>query len=521
MTWIVLKDDKGKTLLVSDRKTDGLIPKGSFLTVEQEDEKFILRVDESYQLSLYDPDPLVVDMDLSSLEEDRKTKNILYAYRIYDFTDRDDDLISTIKPQSKARRSNQEEINVALGSYEKGSKVFVATVQYSKNQLLRDQNGRLITASLPNDMFFHQVLICGKTGSGKTVAAKYLMQYFAEELGGSVLAINVKDVDLLRMDQPSLTANKKIKEEWRELGKKAKGISNYVVYYPANSKMNSSSGVNLERCYKVTLDVKEINPESLNGLLLHITDMAAMSLPNIFRKWQEDIKKSKDEGVYRFSNFVKYFNEIKENGCEFPTLNATGQESFIRLHRGTAENISRNLDVANEFFDNEFADTLNEDDILVEGKVSVIDVASENGIQFGSILLRNLLHKIVASKRNNEHKEPILIVIDEVHMFYNVDASREALGDLDTICRTGRSQEIGVIFSSQNPRDIPKGLTSVINTKIFFRSDVEGMKMTGGALSLQEMESLGKGFAVAYIHDLPQLRVIKFPLAYSGVFEEK
>ncbi len=50
-------------------------------------------------------------------------------------------------------------------------------------------------------MFFHQMMVCGKTGSGKTVALKYLAQYFTETVEGAVLAVNVKDVDFLRIDQ--------------------------------------------------------------------------------------------------------------------------------------------------------------------------------------------------------------------------------------------------------------------------------------------------------------------------------
>ena len=40
-------------------------------------------------------------------------------------------------------------------------------------------------------------------------------------------------------------------------------------------------------------------------------------------------------------------------------------------------------------------------------------------------------------------------------------------------------------------------------------------------VSQQEMESLQKGYAVASIHDIPQLKFIKFPLAFAGVFEDK
>ena len=150
--------------------------------------------------------------------------------------------------------------------------------------------------------------------------------------------------------------------------------------------------------------------------------------------------------------------------------------------------------------------------------MSVIDLTGRNGIQFGSVILRDLLHKIVTAKSDRALDVPILIIIDEVHMFYDTNASQEALGDLDTICRTGRTQEIGVIFSSQNPQDMPRGLTSVINTKIFFKSDFQGAKNIGISLKPQEMESLKKGFAIVNIHDLSQLKVVKFPLTLAGDF---
>src|SRR5690606_27217728 len=135
-------------------------------------------------------------------------------------------------------------------------------------------------------------------------------------------------------------------------------------------------------------------------------------------------------------------------------------------------------------------------------------VATKNGMQFGSILLRHLLSKIVQAKQENRSEVKILIIIDEVHSFYNLSSSSDALGDLDTICRTGRSQNIGVIFSSQNPQDMPRGLSSVINTKIYFKSDPTNIKSFGVDISSQELESLKKGFAICNIHELSQIKII-------------
>lgn len=519
MKWIILSEKDGKYTLVSDKSLTGMLPKGSYLTVEEGGSKYILRVDNSEQQDLYSPSPLMIDMDLSPLTQDRETKNRITAYRVKDISDRKDGLIDFIKPLSIARRSSQSEIDQALGDIKSGPKVFLATIQYDNNQILCDEKNNYITAILPDDMFFHQMLISGKTGSGKTVAIKYLSQYFVEKLHGAVLAVNVKDVDLLKMDKASVTTNISILKEWENLKENPHGAENFIVYYPAGIQISSTKKVNEEIAQKITLDVKTIDPESLTGLLQKISDIGAMNLPNIFRYWQEKQKKQTDEGKFTFFNFVNYFGRGQEDNYVYKSLNIRGEESEITLHKGTFDNIQRNLDISVIFFDNLGAKTLDETDILQRGKISVIDVSEKNGIQFGSILLRHLLHKIVQSKSEQRSNIPILIIIDEVHMFYNSSESIETLGDLDTICRTGRSQEIGIIFSSQNPQDTPKGLSSVINTKIFFNSEPSQVRQSGLQINAQEIEGLKKGFAVCNVHQISQLKVIKFPLSLCGVFD--
>jgi uncharacterized protein len=421
-----------------------------------------------------------------------------------------------------ARRSKQKEINIALDSKEKGAKVFPATLQFSQCQLLKDDDEHYITANLPDEMFYHQMLICGKTGTGKTVASKYLAQYFVEELGGAILAINVKDVDFLKMNHASITNNKNILDEWTALGSEAHGIDNFTIYYPANTEISQTKKISKENCAKITLDVKKIEPESLTGLLKDISDIGAQHLPSIFRYWKEITMKNADEVDITFSKFVEYFIKGEADQREFRTFSNRKEEGIAPLHKGTFDNILRSLEYAKDFFDNREAKTIDENDILSAGKMSVIDVSGRKGRQFGSILLRDLLHRIVEAKSEEKNNVPILIIIDEVHMFYNTkDASLEALGDLDVICRTGRSQEIGVIFSSQNPSDIPRGLSSVINTKIFFKSDANSIKNLGISIPQHELENLKKGYAIAEIYDLPQLKIMKFPLSYAGVFEKE
>lgn len=516
MSWIVIGEENGLIKLVSKSGEDGLLPKGAYLTIEKESTKFILRVDKSLQSEPFAPSPMIIDMDLSGLIQDQKCQNVIHAFRVRDISNRTDGKIDFIPPQSIARRSNQEEINEAMGTSDKeGPIIFIATVHAGHNQLLVDDEGNFITTHLPNDMFYHQMLICGKTGSGKTVATKYLAQYFVEELEGAVLAINVKDVDFLGMNRSSNTINPKTLKEWQILDKKPHGIENYVVYYPANTDVNAYRDVDIEYFKAVTLSVHDIEPEALTGLLQGISDVGAQNLPDIFRYWQSRVKNNENS----FHDFLQYFIDVGENeDRNFQTLNIRGDISSIPLHPATYNNVQRTLVNATNYFDNEDAVLINESDILEKGKMSIINVGNK-GLQFGSIMLRHLLHRIVETKSVGESHVPILIVIDEVHNFYNSNASQDALGDLDTICRQGRSQEIGVIFSSQNPNDIPRGLESVINSKIFFRSDATVSKIPAVKISSDELESLKKGFAVGTIHDLPQVKILKFPLAYAGVFE--
>ena len=166
---------------------------------------------------------------LRSFKGVNKCQNIITAYRVKDISNRTDGLIDFIRPQLLARRSNQEEIDLAFGDIKEGPSVFLATVHSGQNQLLSDDEGTLMTTRLPNDMFFHQMLICGKTGSGKTVATKYLAQYFVEELEGAVLAINVKDVDFLKMDKHSDVKNPQVLKEWGMLNQTAHRIENFMV----------------------------------------------------------------------------------------------------------------------------------------------------------------------------------------------------------------------------------------------------------------------------------------------------
>jgi len=517
--WIVLGEEKGKIQLISKKNENGgILPNGSYLTVEDGDKKFILRVDRSDQTNHYAPSPLLADFQLPPLLSDQESKNTIFATRVKDLSQRRDGLIDFVKPQLIARRSTREEINEAMGNHEKGIPLFLASVHNYTNQVLTDENAKPVYVNMPEDVFFHQIMICGKTGSGKTVASKYLAQYFVEKMHGAVVAINVKDIDFLQMERASNITNDQINLEWDTLDEEAHGINNCCIYYPATMKaeVSNTKGVNSDIIEGVTIHTKELKPEALVGLLQNITNIGTMNLPDIFRYWQ---KKKHGE---RFHDFVQYFESNRED-LHFKTLNANDEEGDVTLHKGTFDNIKRNLDAASTFFDKQDAKNLKAKDILQPNNISILHVATtnNNSIIFGSVVLRQILHQIIEEKTQNKTEIPVLIIIDEVHQFYNSESTKDALGDLDTICRTGRSKQIGLIFSSQNPSDLPKGLSTVINTKFVFRSDNAALKSINSKISDVEIENLDRGYAAAQIHDLSQVKFVKFPLSFAGVLRKE
>jgi len=520
--WIVTGSEKDLVTLVSSKNVDGILPIGSYLTVaDSNNTKHILLVERSYQKSLFEPSPMVVDAGLPLLTQDQECKNVITARKIREFPLRSDGLFSFIKPNETARRTTQQEIDEIFTSRE-GYPVFLATNFLRQDSVLREDTGRLIHVRIPFESLYLQTMICGQTGSGKTVAMKHLMERFLEHEKGSVLAINVKGIDLLTMDQPTTITEKNLttqtEEEWKALGLSRKEIGEFNIYIPA-SKHKHKEGVSREKVRMITLRTKDLEPNSLLGVLQNVTDRAAEALPNIFRYWKEKVH---DE-TQNFRNFISWFKDhaTKENEYTFPTISQAGEESQIPLHPGTCAAILRSLESASYFFDSQEEDCLaiREDNIMVPSKLSVIDLSHKDTIIFGAVLLRHLLSRIYDAKavKGQYSDIPVLIVIDEVHQFYGSTASAQALEELNAIARMGRSEKIGVIFASQNPEDLPDGLTTIVNTRIFFRSlETVGRKFDIKDFTV-ELSSLENGYAMMSSVALPQVKFVKFPIPLMGV----
>jgi len=519
--WIVSGSENDLVKIVSSKKIDAILPVGSYLTVIDDKKiKHILLVEKSHTKSLFEPSPLIVDADLPILNQDQECKNVLLAREIRQFPLRKDGMFNFIKPNDTARRTTQEEIDEIFPCKE-GFPVFLATSFLTQNSILKDDSSKLINVKIPFESLYLQTMISGQTGSGKTVAMKFLIEQFLKHEAGAVLAINVKGIDLLTMDQQTIINNSKLKEqiqeEWSTLGYSSMDIPLFSIYVPANAPRHKD-GVNREKVRSITLRTRDLEPNALLGILQNVTDRAAEALPDIFRYWKDRVHQ---EPI--FKNFIEWFRmrATKENEYIFPKLSQSADESEIPLHPGTCGSILRSLESAIDFFDNQDENCIpiKEDHIMVAGKLSVIDLSDKNTTLFGAILLRHLLSRIYEAKatKGQYADVPVLIVIDEVHKFYGSNASEKALDELDAIARMGRSEKIGVIFASQTPEDLPNGLTSIVNTRIFFRSLGNISRKFDVKNSSIDLNSLDNGYALISSVAVPQIKLVKFTLPLNGV----
>lgn len=513
-SWIVHQTSgDGLVELVSKGKNSGIIPIGTFLTVEDAGNKFFLRVARSVQEEIFKPSILLVEADLELPNYEQKIKNIIFAERINETNLSADDSSSFIKPGLLARRATQEEINVALTLSLEGVPVFLATSLFGRANILKGLNGTYITARLPVDAFYHQMIIAGKTGSGKTTALKYLAQYFIEEMDGAVVAVNVKGKDLLYMGEPSET-NAQVENEWKYIGSKAHGVENTTIYLPYTKREFDGSDIQNSIIKKISLSVNDIEPETLTALMRNLSDIAETVLPDVFRYWLEEEKRESS----KFSDFVEYFNsESSEQGTKrFKGKTVAGDKIEYPIATGTYNVLVREINQISQYFDapKSEAEPINIENLIQKGSLSILHLTNDK--EFGSILLRHIIKKVI-DYMPKDHSTPILFIIDETHIFYDSRTSQDALNDLSVVCRTGRQYKTAIIFASQSPRDIPQDLESVVATKIFFQSERKDASSFGLSAEGVDVETLPKGACVAKIYNQPYLRLLKFPMAFAGV----
>lgn len=112
-------------------------------------------------------------------------------------------------------------------------------------------------------------------------------------------------------------------------------------------------------------------------------------------------------------------------------------------------------------------------DVVIPGKLTIIDLSKEINLKKKQLILYYFAHKLFYSRVNNIYKTPpFLLIVEEAHQFAPETATKEralAKSILETIAREGRKFGASLCLISQRPVKLSTTILSQANTHIILR----------------------------------------------------
>lgn len=293
-------------------------------------------------------------------------------------------------------------------------------------------------------------LICGATGSGKTVTLKVLAESFSE-LGIPVILSDVKG-DLANLCKAG-SPNDKIIARLEELNIYNFNYSAYPV------ELWDTFG---EKGLPLRINVSEMGPIILSQIL-GLNDTQAGILNIAFR-----IADSMGLLLLDLKDLTSILKLMSEKRQEFSS-------EFGNISNQSINAIRRKLlyleDLGADLFFNEpsldIRDLFRKDD-LGRGYINIL--SSEkliNNPTVYSMFLLWLLSELFEElpEVGDQNLPKLVFFFDEAHLLFN-NSSEIILEKINQVVRLIRSKGIGIYFVTQNPMDIPDSISSQLGNKI-------------------------------------------------------
>ena len=166
--------------------------------------------------------------------------------------------------------------------------------------------------------------------------------------------------------------NEDISREWDILDLEPEPVQNFEVLYNSYKSKDEfkQRGVKDTSCFRpITLSASRLDPEALLGIVENVTQLGQQALPDIFRYWQVNFP-SKNYG-----DFLEYYESAMiEDNC-FKSIDLGGRIYDQKLSPSTSSALIQRLRSAGKFFDNKSGDQIQVEDVVKDGKMTVIDVS--------------------------------------------------------------------------------------------------------------------------------------------------
>jgi len=244
--------------------------------------------------------------------------------------------------------------------------------------------------------------------------------------------------------------------------------------------------------------------------------------------------------VDRILEITESWIEIAEDNGEIEFYDYKGLKKFARVSRQRdLDSLLRVRDYIIRFLSN-YSDLLTENDVLANMKTGYLNVVNLSGFDENQMriivayILRNILKGRIRFKRGDVNSKricpiveaPVLIIIEEGHIFAPKNDDSEVVKWLSRIAREGRKFGVGIGIISQRPKKLNDDILSQCNTKIILKivepNDQRYVQQASEQISedlLNDISSLGRGEAVIVgsAVKLPvAVKIRKYPEGYYG-----
>jgi hypothetical protein len=301
--------------------------------------------------------------------------------------------------------------------------------------------------------------IFGTVGSGKSNTAQVVI----EEAARSGWAVVVLDVEGEYTDM-DLPADGDVAERLAPFDRRPEGLRDFQVLYPASCTSDKVGGE------PFTLRLADFD-SGVIGEILQVTLPERNALLDCVEYWQQKararVATSEPQG------FAALLDASADAALPF-TLRSLRERASDRGSRGTEfldyTGLAAKLGwlMQSEAFDQLKMSALDPAQMLVPGRVSVIDVSVANEA-VKNLVTADLLRKAFALKVTKPDTPPTLLVIEEAHSFISRERAQTmqaTLHMLRNVTRRGRKRWLAMAFVSQQPGHLPPELFELCNTRI-------------------------------------------------------
>lgn len=295
-------------------------------------------------------------------------------------------------------------------------------------------------------------LIAGATGTGKTVTLKVLAESFSD-LGVPVFLADVKG-DLAGMVDPGQVSDD-MEQRIRRFGLAGTGFAFHA--YPA-----VFWDVYGKRGMQLRTTISEMGPVLL-ARILGLNEIQSQILTILFRIADEEQLLLVDTKDLRA--MLNYLNDHREQYRQM--YGNIAPASIAAILRAVA---ALEMEGGDLFFGEPALDirdffTLGSDG---RGMINILDSGSlvNHPALYSTFLLWMLSELFETLPEVGDVQKPKMVFFfDEAHLLFD-SAPKELLDKIEQIVRLIRSKGVGIFFITQNPMDVPEGVSAQLNNKI-------------------------------------------------------